>query len=80
MKDEVIEKLIAIIREDNPGISCEITGDSSVAYDLGLDSFSIYQLIMLVEEEFDITVELEELDRELTISELADKIIELKQA
>ena len=42
-----------------------LTGDSRLIDELGLDSISMLELVTAIEEEFDITIDFEELDIEV---------------
>ena len=45
--------------------SLVLTGDSRLIDELGLDSISMLELVTAIEEEFDITIDFEELDIEV---------------
>lgn len=53
----------------------EITLETTFVEDLGADSLDIYQIVMGVEQEFDIEIEEEDIENILTVSEALDLII-----
>ena len=54
MKNKVIEMIKEIMEEN--GIDTEITLDSKLKDDLGLDSFSLALLTVKIEDEFDVDI------------------------
>ena len=73
IKDLIIEKVLVGVNPD------EISNDSELVSELGLDSIQIIGLIGGLEEEFDIVLEDDDLDFELfsTINNLA-KLVDAK--
>lgn len=51
-----------------------ITMDSTFVDDLGADSLDIFQIIMGIEEEFDIEIENEEVEKIATVADAVEKI------
>ena len=72
-----VEKLKKIVAEVLNVDENEITMDSTFVDDLGADSLDIFQIIMGIEEEFDIVIpqEVEE-----NISSVADAVEQIKNA
>ena len=61
------EKLQAIIADNLSMDESEITMESTFIDDLGADSLDIFQIIMAIEEEFDIEIPTEELENLTTV-------------
>ena len=73
--DTVIEKLILLIRETiRPLPNGEITEDSELIADLGLDSLDQAELIVAIEKTFGIEFSDAELVRQYNVSEMVATI------
>ena len=68
------EKLKQIIAEVLNIDADEITMDTTFVDDLGADSLDIFQIIMGIEEEFDIEIQNEEAEQIVTVADAAEKI------
>lgn len=68
MEREKIRQIIAEILNIDPET---VTADSTFIEDLGADSLDIFQVIMGIEEEFDIEVSPEEAERVVTVEDAA---------
>lgn len=68
MELEKIRQIIAEILNIDPAT---VTADSTFIEDLGADSLDIFQVIMGIEEEFDIEVSPEEAERVVTVEDAA---------
>ena len=71
------EKLQNIIAEELNIDAEEITMESTFIDDLGADSLDVFQIIMGIEEEFDIEIPNEEAEK---ISTVADAVEQIKNA
>lgn len=71
------EKLKKIIMEVLNVDENEITMDTKFVDDLGADSLDVYQIIMGIEEEFDIEIETDSAESIVTV---ADAVEEIKNA
>lgn len=71
------EKLKAIIAEVLNVDTEEITMDTTFVDDLGADSLDVFQIIMGLEEEFDIEIASEEAEKIVTVG---DAVEQIKQA
>lgn len=71
------EKLKKIIVEVLNVDESEITMDTRFVDDLGADSLDIYQILMGVEEEFDIEIDV---DNAEAIATVADAVNQIKEA
>ena len=73
MEFEKIKKIIAEVL--NIGED-DITPESTFIDDLGADSLDIFQIIMGIEEEFDIEIPQDEAEKISTVKDAVDKIKE----
>lgn len=71
MELEKLKKIIAEVLNVDPE---EITPESTFMDDLGADSLDVYQIIMGIEEEFDIEVAPEKAEKITTVEEAVDMI------
>ncbi|MDE6516663.1 MAG: acyl carrier protein [Acetatifactor sp.] len=71
MELEKIKQIIASVLNVNPD---EVKADSAFIEDLGADSLDVFQIIMGVEEEFDIEVSPEEAERISTVAEAVELV------
>ena len=69
-----LEKLKAIIAEVLNIDEDIITGDTTFVYDLGADSLDVFQIIMAIEEEYDIELENETVEQIQTVADAAEAI------
>ena len=70
----MLERLKRVIVEQLGVEENEITLDSSFIDDLGADSLDIVELIMALEEEFDIEIPDEDAEKILTVGDALDYI------
>ena len=68
------EKLQKIIAEGLNLSEEEIRPDSTFVDDLGADSLDVFQIIMGIEEEFDIEIDNEEAEKITTVQDAVDQI------
>lgn len=68
------EKLQKIIAEVLSISADEITMDTTFVDDLGADSLDIFQIIMGIEEEFDIEIANEAAEKIVTVSDAVEQI------
>jgi len=68
------EKLQKIISEVLSVSEDEITMETTFVDDLGADSLDIFQIIMGIEEEFDIEISNEDAENIVTVGDAADQI------
>ncbi|MCI8489321.1 MAG: acyl carrier protein [Lachnospiraceae bacterium] len=69
-----LEKLKQIIAEVLNVDAEEITLETTFVDDLGADSLDIFQIIMGIEEEFDIEIPNEEAEKIVTVADAAERI------
>ena len=71
MEFEKLKKIIAeVLNVDEE----EITADTTFVDDLGADSLDIFQIIMVLEEEFDIEIPNEEAEKIVTVGDAVEQI------
>ncbi len=71
MEFEKIQQIIAEVLNIQPD---EITMDTTFVDDLGADSLDIFQIIMGIEEEFDIQIPNEAAESIVTVSDAVEQI------
>ena len=69
-----LEKLKKIITEVLNVDESEITMDTKFIDDLGADSLDVYQIIMGVEEEFDLEIDADNAESIVTVSDAVEAI------
>ena len=69
-----LEKLQKIIAEVLNVDAQEVTMDTTFVEDLGADSLDIFQIIMGIEEEFDIQIEAEEAEHIVSVEDAVEEI------
>ena len=71
MEFEKLKKIIAEVLNVDPD---EITMETTFQDDLGADSLDVYQIIMGIEEEFDIAIPAESAEQVTTVEEAVEMI------
>ena len=71
MEFEKLKKIIAEVLNVDPD---EITMETTFQDDLGADSLDVYQIIMGIEEEFDIEIHAESAEQVTTVEEAVEMI------
>jgi len=74
--EEVFEKVKAIIVEQLGVTEGAVTSESSFIDDLGADSLDIVELVMAIEEEFDIEIPDGDAEKVVTVGDVVDYIKE----
>ena len=74
--EEVFEKVKAIIVEQLQVAENTVTEESSFIDDLGADSLDLVELIMALEEEFDIEIPDADAEKVVTVGDVVDYIKE----
>ena len=72
--EEVLEKVKGIIVEQLGVAETAVTMEASFIDDLGADSLDIFQIIMGIEEEFDIEIANEDAEHIVTVSDAVEEI------
>jgi len=73
-KDQIFDKVKAIIVDQLGVEAAEVSLESSFIEDLGADSLDIVELIMALEEEFEVEVPDEDAEKLATVSDAVDYI------
>ena len=71
MEFEKLQELIAEVLNVDPE---EITMDTTFVDDLGADSLDVFQIIMGIEEEFDIEISNEDAEKIVTVGDAVEQI------
>ncbi len=74
--EEILEKVKAIIVEQLGVTDTAVTMDASFIDDLGADSLDIVELVMAIEEEFDIEIPDTDAEKVVTVGDVVDYIKE----
>ena len=69
-----LEKLQKIIAEVLNVDTEEVTPDTTFVDDLGADSLDIFQIVMGIEEEFDIEIPTEEVEQIVSVGDAVEQI------
>lgn len=72
----MLEKLAAVIREQLNLEDVEITEKSNFKDDLGADSLDLFELVMSLEEEFDVEIPSEDLEKIATVGDVVNYLKE----
>ena len=68
----MLDKAIEIIRETLRLGDVELTEDTNLKEDLGADSLDLFEVAMAIEEEIDVEIPTEELEKFTTIGSIAE--------
>ena len=71
MEFEKLQEIIAEVLNVDPE---EITMDTTFVDDLGADSLDVFQMIMGIEEEFDIEISNEDAEKIVTVGDAVEQI------
>ena len=71
MEFEKLQEIIAEVLNVDPE---EITMDTTFVDDLGADSLDVFQIIMGIEEEFDIEISHEDAEKIVTVGDAVEQI------
>ena len=72
--EEILEKVKGIIVEQLGVAEASVTMEASFIDDLGADSLDIVELVMALEEEFDIEIPDSDAEKVVTVGDVEDKI------
>lgn len=70
----VFEKIKSILAEQLGADEADMTMDTNIAKDLGADSLDVVELLMSIEDEFEVEIPDEEIENIRTIGELTEYI------
>lgn len=71
MEFEKLQEIIADVLNVDPN---EVTMETTFADDLGADSLDVFQIVMGIEEEFDIQIEAEEAEHIVSVEDAVEAI------
>ncbi len=74
--EEIFEKVKGVIVEQLGVAEESVTNEATFLDDLGADSLDIVELIMALEEAFDIEIPDEEVEKAITVKDVVDYIAE----
>ena len=74
----MLEKIKEIVSENLGVDSAQITEESSFKDDLGADSLDLFELVMSLEDKYDVEIPSEELEKLLTVGDVMKYIEEHK--
>ena len=74
MQDVIFEKIKNIIIEQLQVSETAVTEEASFIDDLGADSLDVFQIIMGIEEEFDIEIPTEAAEHIVTVGDAVEEI------
>ena len=66
----VLERIVEIVKEQLNVSDVAITADTSFEKDLEVDSLDLFELVMALEEEYDVEIPSEDLERLTTVGEV----------
>lgn len=69
---EIVAEVMNVDRED-------VTPDTKFADDLGADSLDVVQIVMAIEDEFDVEIPTEEIEKIVTVGDAADMLANVKK-
>lgn len=69
-----LEKLQKIIAEVLNVDTEEVTMDTTFVDDLGADSLDVFQIVMGIEEEFDVEIPIEEVEQIVSVGDAVEQI------
>lgn len=75
MELELIQKVLVSVLSVDPS---EVRMDTTFVSDLGADSLDVFQIVMLLEEELQVTFEKEEIEKVVTVWQAVELIKKYK--
>ena len=74
MSDDILKKVVEIVVEKLDVDEAKVTNDAKFIDDLGADSLDTVELVMALEEEFELEIADEEAEKISTVQEAVDYI------
>ncbi|OYQ33849.1 acyl carrier protein [Niveispirillum lacus] len=75
--NDIVETIIAALVKTLP-TPVTVTTETSITRDLGLDSLAVMDFVMVLEDQFDVSIPMERIAEVETIGDLARTISELR--
>jgi acyl carrier protein len=75
-REEILEKVIKITSENLCVEESKVKEESLIQEELGADSLDIVELVMAIEEDFEMEITDEEAEKMSTVKEIVDYIVE----
>lgn len=72
----MLERIAEIVKEQLNISDVAITMDTSFEKDLAVDSLDLFELVMAIEEEYDVEIPSEDLERLTTVGEVVEYLKE----
>ena len=69
----MLERIMEIVTE-SLGTDAELTAETRFNEDLGADSLDVFQIIMGIEETFDVEIDNEEVEKIVTVGDAVEQI------
>jgi len=79
VKDRIYDDIIGLVTEMLDLSPTEIAPDSDILYDLGLDSLQIYELVVDLEDGYNIRLPDEDLEKLHTVQDVVDLVFKLSR-
>ena len=76
-KNQVFDKVKAVILDELDVAEAKVTMDAKLKEDLGADSIDAVQIIMALEDEFDIKLEDDNLEKITTVGDVVEFILQV---
>ena len=80
MSDSLEQKVRSVIAEQLGVDAGEVTGDANILDDLGADSLDVVEMVMALEENFDIEVPDEDVEELRTVADVQRYVVAAAQA
>lgn len=74
VRDRIYDKVIRTIAEISGSALTDLKGETELIMDLNLDSLAIFEIVIELEEAFDLRIPDEDIDRIKTINQIVDYI------
>ena len=78
-REEIFESVKKVVMEATGGEEKNITENTSIVDELGLDSLDIVEMLMALEEEFDISIDDSAAEKFVKVSDVIDYIEKSKK-
>ncbi|HAL74319.1 MAG TPA: acyl carrier protein [Clostridiales bacterium] len=80
LRDRIYDKVLKTITDISGHSPTELNGRTELILDLGLDSLAIFEIVIELEESFDLQITDEDIERIKTIDDIVDHIYRQENA